>query len=444
LDKVSGTAAPPPSRSGGKRHPAEAARNRAAMGRSSENRLLFDVMAEERKEAQEAQGVRKKLEKCSIEGVHTSDSNKTPGFGVETPQWGASGANTASGSRMESCISSGITSPMAAGQISPWLLEAEALVNDEDDDCLFESRPMNNSAWAFEPARLLSPCPEVSQLEELNEALNDMIADGDVDELEQVGMFSAGGSPERNQPEFSLGNDSLASTATSAQVNLLQDKEKPFAKSESAEELSSIELPRGKRGPAKGLYNDFQEYAKGDKVKYYSSSRGEWLPAVVVEKKSKSVYVIDKQMKGCLAKVRGSELISAAEERDDPVLRALATAFKDRPTSRAGTPRGRDGDRPSSRSGTPRRDGGSPRNDGNGSSPRGGNWQPPGQGAPVVAAAASSLRRRKGEPLGALQKAPSIHAELPPALAALAGPASKSPQRGQIVRDDFSDDSEDD
>lgn len=333
---------------------------------------------------------------------------------------------------------------MAAGQISPWLLEAEALVNDEDEDCLFESRPTNNAAWAFEPARLLSPLPEVGQLEELNEALNDMI--GDVDELEQVGMFSAAGSPERGQPEFSLGTDSLASTATSAQA-------KPFsaiAKSESAEELSSRELLRGNRGPAKGLYSDFNEYTIGDKVKYYSASRGEWLPAVVVEKKSKNVYVIDKQMKGCLAKVRCSELISGAEERDDPVLRALAHAFNapDRPTSRAGTPRGRDGDQPRSRTGTPRRDGGSPRNDsdGCGRSPRGGNWQPPGQGATAAASSLKGepLRRRKGEALGGLQKAPSIHAELPPALAALAGPASKSPKRGQIVRDDFSDDSEDD
>jgi hypothetical protein len=354
---------------------------------------------------------------------------------------------------------------MAAGQMSPWLLEAEALVNNEDEDCTFESRPTNNAAWAFEPARLLSPLQEVSHMEELNEAINDMIADGDVDELEQVGLFSAAGSPERNLPEFSLGTDSLASTATSAQYaigkdNLLQDKqmpltksesagelsgrrEKPLTKSESAEEMSSRELPRN-RSPAKGLYNDSQEYANGDKVKYYSASRGEWLPAVVVERKSKSVYVIDKQMKGCLAKVRGSELISANEERDDPVLFALARAFNapDRPSSRSGTPRGKDGDRPSSRSGTPRRDGGTPRNDGCGTSPRGGNWQPPGKGAP--AAVASSTWHGRGEPVGKLRKAPSIHAELPPALAALAGPASKSPQRGKIVRDDFSDDSEDD
>lgn len=60
-------------------------------------------------------------------------------------------------------------------------------------------------------------------------------------------------------------------------------------------------------------------YVVGERVSYYSSSHRSWMPARVVERKSRSVYVIDKQLRGCLAKVKASELVSEKEEQSNPV-----------------------------------------------------------------------------------------------------------------------------
>jgi hypothetical protein len=405
-------------------------------------------MAEERREAQDAQAMKMRLKKnFTIEEQHTFDSNKTPGFGIETPTWAGSSTH----SRMSpleagSVASSGVVSPMAGGQMSPWLLEAEALVNDEDNLMAPAA-----SAWGFEPSRL----PDVPEVEmkvpqrqevELDE-LNDIIDDGD--ELEKADRFLTGGLVEspstrdsdaprdsdghRSTQEY-LGADSMASTATSPG---------PFVGSRKSgrkeQDGSSPKPPLARKGSANQT-----EYAVGDKVSYWSGSRGVWLAAVIVERKSSSVYLIDKQMKGCYAKVRASELISAAEEASDPVLRALAAFEAPSGTSPATSPRAvspRSTTR-ASNSGTPRSSTPTPRRDAGMGNTRG-----PAQRGSREAGThrENAAAHRKGEALAGT-KAPIIRAELPPALAGAAGPASQSPRlpRGKIVRDDFSDDSDDD
>lgn len=465
--------APPPSRGGGKRHPATVPRGRTPHGVQTEGKLLFDVMADERREAQEEQAMKKHFKKnFFIEEAHT-DSDSTPGFGLATPSWGDAGSKAASRmSPKDSVVSSGVASPMAGGQMSPWLLEAEALVNS--DDYYSPESPAaipHSNAWGFEPARLFDVPEAVSNP---SEELDDII--GDADELE--GVFLGTGVPESPgaqdvegqhcSPEL-LGSDSLASTATSPSTHPPTgwhvEKESipsPYCFKASPRDHRSAAVAAGSGSP-RAVLEDVNgavpptstrgstksgEYAIGEKVSYWSSSRGVWLPAVIVEKKSSSVYFIDKQMKGCFAKVRTSELISRAEEQTDPILRALA-AFNTEPASAS---------RPAT--------------------PRGSTWQPPGSAAPTCdnGSASRSARdegkvglrqrpqqgtsgatflahepeagkpHRKGDRLGALQKAPTIKAALPPALAAVAGPTSRSPRqpRGKIVRDDFSDDSDDD
>lgn len=74
-----------------------------------------------------------------------------------------------------------------------------------------------------------------------------------------------------------------------------------------------------------------KEFKIGQAVKYWSSSHRSWLPARVVDRKSKSVYIIDKQRRGCMAKVRVSDLIAEEEESRDRVLRAFAVLEQRQP-----------------------------------------------------------------------------------------------------------------
>eukprot|EP00438_Fugacium_kawagutii_P008301 Skav206324 [mRNA] locus=scaffold1420:133345:135041:+ [translate_table: standard] len=124
------------------------------------------------------------------------------------------------------------------------------------------------------------------------------------------------------------------------------------------------------------------EYMVGEKVSYYSSSHGAWMPAKIVERKSRTIYVIDKQMRGCLAKVRASELVSEKEEKTNPVLRAFTMLEKAEKKQKK---------RPSS----------------------------------AKSARSSASTSSRTQP------------------ASTPGPAVTVPGRGRIVRDDFSDDSDD-
>lgn len=469
--------APPPTRVGGNRHASVASRSRNANGTSTQGRLLFDVMAEERRAAAEAQGVKIKLQKnFAIEDAHTADPEKTPGFGTETPNF-PFGASTSASRMSNSVASSGVVSPMAGGQMSPWLLEAEAIVNGEEDDYFSPGRDIpTSSAWGFEPNRLSTDgawgrLPDVPEAADpVCEELDDLI--DDEDELERVGIFVTAGVTAHDSDADGLrcppalpAADSRASTATSpagatdTRSGCASSHGSPLSLRsgnagagagrlcDDTEDMSSPELPQGRP--------NLKHYTIGEKVSYWSGTKGVWLPAVVVEKKSSSVYVIDKQMKGCLAKVRSSELISAAEEKRDPVLRALAAFGEPTSASRSGTPRGdaasgasRTGTPRGGNSGTPRSRTGTPRGEGHGSAQKRDRRQGDVRGTPTPERE-PGIHRHKGEFMGLPQKAPTIRAALPAALGGSTSPASRSPvvtprSRGKIVRDDFSDDSEED
>mmetsp|Transcript_27364 Transcript_27364/g.43835 ORF Transcript_27364/g.43835 Transcript_27364/m.43835 type:complete len:719 (+) Transcript_27364:235-2391(+) len=407
-----------------KRHPAMASRSRG--GAPPQGRLLFDVMADERRDAADAEGVRLKLQKMAIEERHTESSSKTPGFGVDTPNFLEHKSSASRMSPMDSVASSGLSSPLAAGQLSPWLLEAEALISEQDEPALDCPPPTRTKGWFHAPSQLYD-LPEVRELELNDGELDDFI--DDEDELDKVVIFNtcgvSGGS----------GSDSLASTATSPAMpsgifasntdkqrdQAIGDNHLANASHQKSASNASLKLP---------------SYAIGERVSYWSGSRGVWLPAVIVEKKSDNVYLIDKQMKGCLAKVRTSELISRAEEKRNPVLAAFATLERDSNS----TPRG----------------GKSPRK--TGSSPRGSRSQPTGEKASSRPSAIGSgsgsvrelppLQHERNSPRNFLSssKAPAVVPEVPRALAQLAStsPAGTPRSRGKIVRDDFSDDSDDD
>jgi len=59
-----------------------------------------------------------------------------------------------------------------------------------------------------------------------------------------------------------------------------------------------------------------------------TGTRGVWMPGIVAARKPRGVYLIDKQGKGIYGKVKTCDLISEAEQRKDPGLRAFA-AFDD-------------------------------------------------------------------------------------------------------------------
>jgi len=322
--------------------------------------FAFAELREEQRDSMAQQGARTKLVRALGGSAATAHSTGTPGFGVDTPGFpGASGAASADAS----VVSSGVASPVKGGQMSPWILEAEALCEETDEDV-----SPGGGGWRLDPGSdnlLLSIEEELRQprkaekvaeppqpTEPAVQANDDHVLDED--ELERVEMFEESPSKKSAQEKSSPAHDPAARAA----------EEKPPAKDVSA-------------------HQPF-EYMVGEKVSYYSSSHGAWMPARIVERKSRTIYVIDKQMRGCLAKVRASELVSEREEEKNPVLRAfdVLEVHARAPSNRATRSRG----------------GG-----GVGSSPKGA-----GSGSPSPAA-----------------------------------PTQLPGNRGRIVRDDFSDDSDD-
>lgn len=398
--------------------------------------LLFDKMAEEQRDQMEAQAMRAKLNKnFAIEGPHTT-SSKTPGFGIDTPDFPMAAKSRAS--PMESIVSSGVATPAQGGQLSPWLLEAEALLTGDDD--IADRGPdvlRTSMAWGFpfsspasgpsSPVNAPSSSDGASKLQRSPTIESDGPIDYE-DELEKVCVFVTANMDNSTTTPGGVDADGIKDKLTSQSADSLASTaitlgEEPNSPLRSSPEKSADTSPGRSKKPKDGTMH---EYTIGEKVSYWSASKAVWLPARIVERKSKHIYLVDKQMKGCLSKVRASELVSEAEEQKDPVLRAF-NAFE--PVSRSpggqhrhtasGTGAVRSGKEHVNRSGRNGMEGCPPRLP----------THPEGRVSPRT--------------LPPLEHSPRTSPYTMP-LDSLGAASPRSPARGRIVRDDFSDDSEDD
>lgn len=276
---------------------------------------FFDGLKEEQRDSMDEQGARMKFTQALGAAAAVANSTGTPGFGVETP--GFPGAKSGSASGMHSAdasvVSSGMASPANGGQLSPWILEAEALVEESDEDASPCGPLAPTAAWGLDPTSDLMLLrleqelngPDVKQESIAGNgtamAFSHLVAEDsvpveDVDELEKVQMFVE--SP--NKP-----------------LEAKEQIESGVRRNTEPEQASQTKRDRVA-----------VQYSVGERVSYYSESHRSWMPARVVERKSGSIYIIDKQNRGCLSKARASELISENEEQKDPVLRAFK-AFAD-------------------------------------------------------------------------------------------------------------------
>jgi len=150
------------------------------------------------------------------------------------------------------------------------------------------------------------------------------------------------------------------------------------------------------------------EYSPGEAVSYWSRSHRMWLSATVVERRSRSVYLIDKQDKGVFSKVKACELVCDAECKADSVLRAVIALGSD----------GSDEcDAPASARSAPR--------------------------SARRSSAGQVHGSRDANGVRGSQRGMSPRFPAPPSPAkALVAEAIVTPRRGRIVRDDFSDDSD--
>lgn len=253
---------------------------------------LFEELRQEQRASMDAQGARIKL--AQKLGAHncTPQSTGTPGFGVDTPCF--PGAKSSSVSVEASVVSSGVASPAGNCAMSPWILEAEAFLNGQDDEMMeMEDHCIGWGSLELpmeEDIDKLLPVRASASLE----SKDDFRLINDCDELEQVSLFAAPAPmPAAVKPEHAL------------------------AGSRSPVELPPVTLPQGV--PAAAIHANAQTprsrgYYPGDYVSYWSSSHNAWMPARVIERRPNSVYCIDKQMKGCLSKVKACDLIGELEE----------------------------------------------------------------------------------------------------------------------------------
>jgi len=312
---------------------------------------FFEALRQEQRQSMDEQAVKMRLVRKL--GCAEARSEGTPGFGKDTPSFVLQ-LLSSDVSRMSSSTSSPGPGHSAhpTGGISPWILEAEALVNSGE---VCEEMPLDlplpgvwgKSPDSLAPAQLPSELPAARPWSEL-EPIEDQ------DELDQVELFvnSVGSPPiSQRQPQ----EDTKADTG--AGVSGLFTESSPsenhrvrprVGEAEDSQMPKSVAIPK---------------YSVGEAVFYWSATKSSWLPARVVECRSHGVYLIDKQLRGCFAKVLASELLSEAEELSNPVLRALAAFDVPRARPRSGqSPRrsarsqsqGEAANRPSSRTSTPR------------------------------------------------------------------------------------------
>jgi len=263
--------------------------------------LWVDEMIQDQRDCMDEQGLRMKLSGKLDPQVRPSG---TPGFGVDTPDFTAARSRMTASS-IASVVSSGIASPLADGQLSPWILEAEALVNEGDTGAFSDIPP---GAW--EVSNSLSEIPEVSALVlDLPGSIRVQDEDAgpidDEDELDKVSVLvntGPGPAGRRNILEEPRGNMPIG--------NELEDLTASLNKKRR-------QFHRRQRG-----------YTVGQNVRYWSASHGFWMPARIVERKSRSVFLVDKQMSGCLSKVRVSDLQPAVDDCSGQVTRAFAVLEK--------------------------------------------------------------------------------------------------------------------
>lgn len=264
----------------------------------------FAELREDQRDSMAQQGTRMRLTRGLGGSAAQAHSLGTPGFGVDTPGFpGGSGVASADAS----VASSGVASPVKGGQMSPWILEAEALCEETEE----EGSP-GGGGWGLEPeldtllmleqeilgkrSQVVEPQVSEDSIKPQKEVEDQAVMDED--ELERVEMFEE--SPSKKSVEAA--SDRLHET------------------------LPSPIVPDSPEDPSAAFAGS--QYVVGEKVSYYSASHGAWMPAKIVERKSRTIYVIDKQMRGCMAKVRASELVSENEEKTNPVLRAFTMLEK--------------------------------------------------------------------------------------------------------------------
>lgn len=397
----------------------------------------------EQRQAMNEQGA-KKLLGTSL-GVFANEAHSvgTPGFGLETPSF--LGVESTKRSAEASVVSSGVASPVRGGQLSPWILEAEALVNegDSDTECPDSARSkVAAAAWAASPTALLQDLMLPDEADHQDSAESRI---EDEDELDKVAFFlNTGASPvvdaatRRQRVEAPL----LKAPATSGQACPVPRKFLPTPSVDGACAMT-IAAPQvegwspqispamqGSPPDSKQNIDEKHVYAVGESVSYWSKSHRAWMSGQIVERKSRSVYIVDKQSSGCLSKMRASELISEAEVQQDPLLRALGALGE---TPRQGKASGSKGSKSSSRG------------------------KSGGRSARAAKLSPAVTPRRRGcvvrddfsddsDDDGA-QPATPLRTPAPPnrvrsPMPCTPSPPVQAPRLGRIVRDDFSDDSD--
>lgn len=165
----------------------------------------FDLaeLREEQRDSMAQQGTRMKLTRGLGGGAAQAHSLGTPGFGVDTPGFpGGSGVASADAS----VVSSGVASPVKGGVMSPWILEAEALCEETED----EGSP-GGGGWGLEPEidsllmleqEILGKRSQAIELRISKDSLQPKEEDQpvlDEDELQQVELFEE--SPSKKSAE---------------------------------------------------------------------------------------------------------------------------------------------------------------------------------------------------------------------------------------------------